>query len=205
MKLTQEQVQFIDRALADADFKYSDIRYEITDHIATAIEQQEGDFHTKFTNYVDIHKSEIFKAKRQFIKLARREAFTSLGHNLFRPWAVLFTGVITAAGMYAHNFYERADVADVLYQIVSVLFFMTFLPLLYNYITRKPVYCAVAMAASWVGLIIYIGSPLLRVHRLLRNSDLLFTYYGLLITIGAALLVTTLKLDRKYKLRYNGN
>ena len=205
MKLTEEQIQLIDRALADADFKYTDIRYEITDHIATAIEQQEGDFYTEFTNYVENHRSEIFKTKRQFIKLARRKAITAFGNNLCKPWAIALIGIINAAGIYAHKFYERADVADALSQIYSAIFYIIIIPLVYRYFTRRPVYAAAVIAGNTLGLIFCIGIPGLRIHRLLRNSDLLFTYYGVIITLAVALLVTTYKLDRTFKLRYNGN
>jgi len=205
MKLTEEQIQFIDRALADADFKYSDIRYEITDHIATAIERQEGDFYVNFDSYIQAHRSEIFKTKRQFIKLARRKAITALGNNLCKPWAIALIVIINAAGIYAHKFYERADVADALDQIFHAIFFIMLLPLAYRYLIYKQVYAAAVTAGSTLGMIFCIGLPGLRIHRLLRNSDLLFTYYGVIITLAVALLVTTYKLDRTYKLRYNGN
>jgi hypothetical protein len=74
----------------------------------------------------------------------------------------------------------------------------------YKYFGGKPVYTAVAKAAGTLGLVVCIGFPSLRLHRLLRNSDLLFTYYGLLITVAIALLITVLKLERTYKLRYHG-
>jgi hypothetical protein len=204
MKLSKDQILFIDRALADAGFMYHDIRYEVTDHIAAALEQQEGDFNTAFTSYVAVHGSELFTIKRQFVKIAMRRAIIALFKNLLRSWAIISVAAVTALGMYAHNFYERADVADTLQQVFYMVLFITLMLPFYRYFKGKPVYTAVAKAAGTLGLVICIGFPSLRVHRLLRNSDLIFTYYGLLITVAIALLITVLKLERTYKLRYHG-
>jgi hypothetical protein len=204
MKLSKDQILFIDKALADAGFMYHDIRYEVTDHIAAALEQQEGDFNTAFTSYVAVHGSELFKIERQFVKIAMRKTIIALCKNLLRPWAIISVAAITTLGMYAHNFYERADVADMLQQIFYAVLITTLMLPVYKYFAGKPVYTAVAKAAGTLGLVVCIGFPSLRLHRLLRNSDLLFTYHGLLITVAIALLITVVKLERTYKLRYHG-
>lgn len=204
-KLTLQQLQFIDTYLKDSGVQYNDIRYEMTDHVASALENMEGDFDTNFKGYIITHKKDLFKTQRKFIALARRKAVFALVKNLCRPWAVLLTGVITYAGRYAHKFYERADIAYTMQNITHVIFFAIILSLLYKLIARKHVYSAVAMAANTLGMIIYIGHPLFRIQRLLRNSDLLFTYHSIIITLGVALMVTTIKLDKKYKLLYHGN
>jgi len=204
-KLTLQQLQFIDTYLKDSGVQYNDIRYEMTDHVGSALESMEGNFNSNFDIYVTSHKRELLKAQKKFTAFAVRKAVIALVKNLCSPWAVLLTSLITITGIYVHKFYERIDIANTMQDITHVIFFTIILSLLYKLIARKPVYSAVAMAASRLGIIIYIGFPLLRLQRLLRDSDFLFTYHAVIITLGIALLVTTFKLDKKYKLLYNGD
>jgi len=46
-KLTLEQIVLIDAALKKIGIAYIDTRYEMTDHIATALEELPGDFDKK--------------------------------------------------------------------------------------------------------------------------------------------------------------
>lgn len=68
MKLTKEQIQFIDEFLQRNDVVYVDIRAEMTDHIATAVEermQEEGlNFYEVFREYVIINKKELFRMNK---------------------------------------------------------------------------------------------------------------------------------------------
>lgn len=64
MRLNQEQIQFIDKFLQRNDVVYVDILAEMTDHIATAVEermQSGNDFYEVFREYVTINKKELFK------------------------------------------------------------------------------------------------------------------------------------------------
>jgi hypothetical protein len=68
MKLTKEQIQFIDNFLQRNDVVFVDIRQEMLDHIATAvedlIENGEINFHDAFVGYVNSNKKELFKMNR---------------------------------------------------------------------------------------------------------------------------------------------
>jgi hypothetical protein len=65
MKLTKEEIQFIDTYLKSSDVLYADIRQEMVDHIATGVEQKmEGealDFYQAFKAYMRVHKKELLK------------------------------------------------------------------------------------------------------------------------------------------------
>ena len=65
MKLTKENLQFIDTYLKNNQVIYIDIRYEMIDHIATAVEEkmeeESLDFYNAFKNYMVIHKKPILK------------------------------------------------------------------------------------------------------------------------------------------------
>jgi hypothetical protein len=66
MKLSKEELQFIDTYLVNSDVNYIDVRLELTDHIATAIEQElEGQtartFYEAFKDYMIRHKKNLMK------------------------------------------------------------------------------------------------------------------------------------------------
>lgn len=68
MKLNQNQVQFIDGYLQRNDVIYIDIRAEMIDHIATAVEEkieiENIDFHEAFVSYVNSNRKEIFSMNK---------------------------------------------------------------------------------------------------------------------------------------------
>ena len=65
MKLTTENIKFIDNYLKNSEVIYYDIRMEMLDHVATAVEQkmeaENLDFYDAFKNYMVVNKKEILK------------------------------------------------------------------------------------------------------------------------------------------------
>lgn len=66
MRLSKEELQFIDTYLVNSDVNYIDVRLELTDHISTAIEQElEGQtartFYDAFKDYMIRHKKDLMK------------------------------------------------------------------------------------------------------------------------------------------------
>ncbi|WP_040279634.1 hypothetical protein [Psychroserpens damuponensis] len=74
LKLDKENIQFIDNYLENSDIFYADIRMEMTDHVASEIEQlmetEGGDFYETFKFYMVSNKSIVLENNKQFIKCA---------------------------------------------------------------------------------------------------------------------------------------
>lgn len=68
MKLSAENIQFIDNYLKNSEVIYYDIRMEMLDHVATAVEQkmetENLDFYDAFKNYMVLNKKEILKGNK---------------------------------------------------------------------------------------------------------------------------------------------
>lgn len=68
MKLNQENIQFIDNYLKNSEVIYYDIRMEMLDHVATAVEQkmeaENLDFYDAFKSYMVVNKKEILKENK---------------------------------------------------------------------------------------------------------------------------------------------
>lgn len=58
-KLTPEQIESIDALLCMKGVNFIDIRYEMTDHIASAMEEKEGDFKTNLKEYFITHNLQL--------------------------------------------------------------------------------------------------------------------------------------------------
>jgi hypothetical protein len=69
MKLTKDDIVFIDTYLKNNDVIYDDIRYEMIDHIATAIEEkmqlEQEDFYNAFKSYMLVNKKAILKNNKK--------------------------------------------------------------------------------------------------------------------------------------------
>lgn len=68
MKLTTDNIHFIDNYLKNCEVIYYDIRMEMLDHVATAVEQkmeaENLDFYDAFKSYMVANKMEILKGNK---------------------------------------------------------------------------------------------------------------------------------------------
>jgi len=71
MKLDKSQIEFIDAYLQKSDVYFVDIRAELTDHIASAVEEKmlvEGlEFYDAFKAFMVVNKRELLKPKNYFV------------------------------------------------------------------------------------------------------------------------------------------
>ncbi len=98
MKLSKEDIKFIDTYLENSDVIYADIRQEMLDHIASGVEKkmktEEQDFYDAFKEYMGINKGEILKNNKsrwsfswdvlkQFLLFLAKPYMLSFGVALF--------------------------------------------------------------------------------------------------------------------------
>ena len=89
MKITKQNIQFIDNYLKRNNVIYYDIRMEMLDHILNGIEYEMKEknigFYDAFKIYMPVHKAEILKANKQSLIDTTRPFLNSLtnSYNLF--------------------------------------------------------------------------------------------------------------------------
>lgn len=119
--LSPEQIAFIDRYLANQGVKYDDVRRELTDHIASALEWEYPDdynFREAFKAYMVVHK-------RTLLRLAKGPQWWSavlwqqFGRFLIQPWVLLVLLGTAMGSNYALDF--QASMADDTFQLVKLL------------------------------------------------------------------------------------
>ena len=72
-KLTKENIQFIDNYLKNSDVIFDDIRMEMVDHVATAVETEISngdlrDFYYIFKEYMVENKKQLLDNNKKFIR-----------------------------------------------------------------------------------------------------------------------------------------
>ena len=103
--LTPEQLQFIDNYLKNSGVKYLDIRYEMTDHVATALENSEGDFYENFRLYMLDNKKSLLASNSRFSAIARKRAAGLLMRVMYKPVGVISFLFFFLSSLWAENYF----------------------------------------------------------------------------------------------------
>lgn len=99
-KLNQDQIQFIETYLENSDVFYADIRMEMTDHVASAIEkrmqtQNTDDFYSVFKAYMLEHKANLLESNKTFLRNVDKSIFKRFGKQLLKTQTLVFFLVLT--------------------------------------------------------------------------------------------------------------
>lgn len=198
--LTKEQIQFTGRYLEKSGVKYMDIRHEMTDHIATALENREGEFYDNFREYMVQYKHDLMQSNRYFKKLALRRAFGILKNNVTKPAFWLIALVTFISGYIAQQFDATGIEIQYNLQIVGMIIPIAInLYFLYYWLFKRDVHSVLMKLL----LFIYFGSFILRLPRAVHNTNFLIAYHALYIAFYILLAQSIWQLQKQYKLRYN--
>lgn len=93
MKLSLEEIQFIDNYLKNSGVFYVDIRTEMLDHVATAVESKmqetNMDFYDAFKEFMVKNKKELMKNNRDGIGYKDTKVLKETALFLLKPWSLL--------------------------------------------------------------------------------------------------------------------
>jgi cation transport ATPase len=93
MKLTQDQIQSIDTYLIKSDIRFIDVRMELVDHIANAIEHkikaEQLSFYDTFKAYMVENKRDLIKNYERLKKKNQMKGFGLVLQNLKKPISIL--------------------------------------------------------------------------------------------------------------------
>lgn len=197
MKLDRQEIQFIENYLKNSGVEYIDIRYEMTDHVATALEEMDGGLEDNFKEYMLRHKQELLASNRQFSKIAGRRATRLLLGNLIRP-RFLATAAILFLLMYL--FPVNTDVLRTGYTIFAIMLFV-----FYRYAgwaTTNLKFSVIDKVHGSVAVVIYILVLFIRPERWLENNIALIAFFAGFTAFIIEVLLTFRELMKKYKLQY---
>lgn len=108
-KLSTIKISWIDDHLYNMGVKYMDIRYEMVDHIASELEQQEGDFNENLEEYFIMHSNEILKQNKRARRTATLKAIKLYFKTMVMPSVVLAAIIMGALSYFASFLVENED------------------------------------------------------------------------------------------------
>lgn len=155
-RLTIDQIQFIDTYLTEIGVAYEDIRYEMTDHVASALEEQEGDFMENFTAYMLQNKETLLRESKAFGWQAGKRAMKIFLRTLVNPY-VLFA--FTLILVVLNKIYSLFGIDNVQYGfsiVFTVLYFASCYPVLKGRITGKREYSVAFKVINLPGLAVFM-------------------------------------------------
>ncbi|BCY27857.1 hypothetical protein [Flavobacterium okayamense] len=117
MKLTPQNIQFIDNYLKNSEVIYYDIRMEMLDHVATAVEQkmeaENLDFYDAFKNYMVLNKRDLIKENEKTLKHNYKVIIPFLKFNL-KLYSLLLYFSLIGLFYFIHNDFEAKTIAKFL-------------------------------------------------------------------------------------------
>lgn len=204
-KLTTQEISFINKYLKNSGVQYADIRYEMTDHVATALEELEGEFYDNFKEYMVKHKALLLESNKKFARIAWKNALKQLFKNMVSRWGIIIFGAMFCLFSLMMAFLEEAPAELVLYIIPGVISLM----LVVNWTTSN----FSKQGESWSGsdkilaianMLTYVNITFIKPERFIESQTILTVYYSVVLTFIIMAYGTHIKLKRKYKLQYNG-
>jgi len=187
MKLTTENIQFIDNYLKNSEVIYYDIRMEMLDHVATAVEQkmqaENLDFYDAFKSYMVVNKKEILKGNKEE-GLHFKEPLKKFVLFAIQPFQ-LFLAVSTFLIVYFFTqHFGINDFTKHIYVIIIVTYLI--FGLIHFLFTWKRKFYYVNKNFSIIFLLFQIANPLHRIANegftsyVIFNSIILFIFFAFL-------------------------
>jgi hypothetical protein len=138
MKLTKENLQFIDNYLKFNEVFYFDIRIEMLDHVATAVEQkmneEQLEFYDAFKDYMVENKKEIMKSNKS--DGLYFQPIKKFGLFLLKPLSLVLVAISFLFNQFLITYYDSQDIS--LYFLL--VFFLSLVPIViarYYFLKRK--------------------------------------------------------------------
>ncbi|MFP9116905.1 hypothetical protein ACLI08_03855 [Flavobacterium sp. RNTU_13] len=201
-KLTTDQLHFIDTYLKNSGVEYVDIRYEMTDHIACALEEQEGDFMENFKRYMAQNKSQLLIQGKAFAWKASRRAVKHFFSILLSWYAALLFLVLSFISYKAVSLYGVKPVGDTMFIVFLVVFLTAVFITIKGRITADRGYSVAFKALSVPCLFIYVFQIVVNPLRITSPDWLAALVDSFYLVFILAVFVNYIVLTKKYKVRY---
>lgn len=149
MKLTPQDIQFIDTYLLKHDIIFVDVRAEMVDHIATAVEEKMQKenvyFYDAFKDYMAVNNKELYKNNKE----NRFKAYLIFAKTLLKPYNIIIAIMcLVVCFMFQNNIQDFTFI-----YWIFLLFYLIISSAIYFLNSRKRYY--VLEQTSYVLNIIY--------------------------------------------------
>ncbi|MCO6147667.1 hypothetical protein [Flavobacterium sp. NRK1] len=202
-KLTEQQIGEIEAALKKVGFLYVDILHEMTDHIAAALEEMEGDFDRNLKLYIGRHKKELLRFNRKYIFAAWLQSYKSLFRNIITIRFVSFSALVYLIVSGLSTVIETESFITIMFLIFCAVNGMLSFPGVYNILKKRDQYSAGEGLAVLNVFVFFPGLFMINFIDKTASDTIAILYFTSLISISAVMGYTLRRLKTVYKLRYN--
>jgi len=205
MKLTANNIKFIDNYLEHSGVEYFDIRVEMADHVASALEDREGDFYDNFQDYMVGHKAELLASYKKYKKAVARKMAKKLFLNAVKPAGLLLLSLILSLVAIMLKFKGEAatfKILEIVYVSISAVVTLHFY---YLFLSEKRKFSATytIMLGGYI-TIAWILSFIKPERILERFSDFTpIVYYTILIYLLIIFYSMFISIRKQLMQRYN--
>jgi hypothetical protein len=197
--LTEEQIQFIDKYLQKADVIFVDIRAEMIDHVATAVEEkmqsENIEFYDAFKDFMVFNKRELLKRNNKQFKYFQ-EAIVGFSKTLLKSYNLVFGVFLIVVFAY---FDDLKLLKTINYGLFFAILGIAIIQTIYSHLILRKRYLCLENTSSVLTAIYYFTFLFNGFYR---------NFYGNSISIGITLfllfafMVHTVVTIRKFRLSY---
>ena len=187
MSLSSENIKFIDNYLKNSEVIYYDIRMEMLDHVATAVEQkmevENLDFYDAFKSYMVVNKKEILKGNKEE-GLHFKEPLKKFGLFVIQPFQLFLAVCIYLMVYFFTQYFGINDFTKYIY--VIIIFTYLVFGVLHFLWTWKRKFYYIDKNFSIIFLLYQLANPLHRIANegftsyVVFNSIVLFVFFAFL-------------------------
>ena len=187
MSLSSENIKFIDNYLKNSEVIYYDIRMEMLDHVATAVEQkmqvENLDFYDAFKSYMVTNKKEILKGNKAE-GFHFKEPFSKFCLFVIQPFQILLavSSFLMVYFLIVHFGIKNFNRLGFMIIIITYLLFGA----IHFLINRKNKFYYIDKNFSIIFLLYQLANPLHRIANegftsyVIFNSIVLFVFFAFL-------------------------
>jgi hypothetical protein len=184
MNLTPENITFIDNYLKNSEVIYYDIRMEMLDHVATAVERkmeaENLDFYDAFKNYMEVNKKEILKGNK-FWSIYSKDTILNFLKFLLHP-------IMIVIGVSFYFFYKNVAISNYFSESFTIrnLFFvfmiiLAFFQLIYFRLILKQRFFVLEKLGGLLVFIYYLQMFFMNQHNDEIPSNVTLTLFSYII------------------------
>lgn len=166
-KLTQEQIQFIDNYLKNSGVEYIDVRIEMLDHVASAVEikmvEDRQGFYETFKTYMLVNKKELIASGMKYRWSVDKKLLKLVFKNLFNFYVLGSFAMLIALIYYSSIkdiswLYAIVIASPLAYLIIAAIQYRKFK---YSFLQRFGIYGSITSSLSYQFIIHSIeGNPI---------------------------------------------
>ncbi|SDR75916.1 hypothetical protein SAMN04515667_0570 [Formosa sp. Hel1_31_208] len=211
-KLSKDNIQFIENYLENSEVFYADIRMEMTDHVASAIEKRMADnptfhFYDVFKDYMIEQKTNLLENNKQFLRNSDKTILKELVYYSFKPSTFLVFCIIFL------GFYQLVQIIDVdsISKIVAFFPILSVVPFVIIYIIALQVFKLSRFSGiERMGFVYIMSFQVFNLISILLkgyvneqiNFLVLTLYFSLTITLSLILIRLSISVINYYRKHY---